>query len=854
MGNVVKKLEFDCVNRIKYERRENFEDSLFSDVYDKAAGLVTLIVKENIRIADEDSLDDSFCTEERFNNNISFWGERGMGKSSAMLSFALFLKKYDHKIEDRFHLKVKQCPKFYVLPRIDAAMLVKGEYLLDIILAKMWTDFEEKHDIGLMQDSKLNETKKYFENVKKSYELYRKTISGQEKYEMTSVRQLKELSKCLNLKEDFKRLVNSFLDCMLGYKAQINFLVLTIDDLDVVIDDVNNILEQVRLFLSVPNVIVLVTADYGRLFMDCNKSFFSRLYCKENEDYGDIKQVRSYSGKYLAKIFPGNMRVHMPRINVAGGVDYNVKLPEGSKFLNDEQNEFDEKRLLFIMLAKYTKIMMYPFDSHIHLLQKTSIRGIVNELYELEKMNDMGEAERFEMACLWIQTALIEEGRTHMDTWEYHYAQKIMEGYTINETVAEILSVREDNMRERNIQHGNKDDMGRYGEKPGLLWEKREQDTYGQNLRSLVKLIEGTRFGYREFARFALVFYSVQLAKLLWERPKGKDFAALYVKNIFYPFMEELAKKRGDGQEKPELDKMPSSKLEIEFPVSGDGLEKPILQYLIDNKSLIYNKFKVANLCDWNLWDGKDVESAYVLYRATEEETKQPEDFSGSNLDGTTEESKKGIRLQAFAEASVVSIEILLWNALSYEEHLKGFCRNIYEALFAWRKRKLDQAEEKGEAGKEEAGKDKAAGKIKETEELNEDIMKEEIDNLLEDPVFRLKEYREWKKSIQKDGKVDIDCLLPWQSAEVMLHLAEEIGSVHQLITDIDVDKRIMIVQERQLDRVIEEMKKIEDYYEPLFATKERYSEILKDYKKRMDPYNIEIGQSDPDIGQRPAV
>ena len=125
MGNVVKKLEFDCVNRIKYERRENFEDSLFSDVYDKAAGLVTLIVKENIRIADEDSLDDSFCTEERFNNNISFWGERGMGKSSAMLSFALFLKKYDHKIEDRFHLKVKQCPKFYVLPRIDAAMLVK---------------------------------------------------------------------------------------------------------------------------------------------------------------------------------------------------------------------------------------------------------------------------------------------------------------------------------------------------------------------------------------------------------------------------------------------------------------------------------------------------------------------------------------------------------------------------------------------------------------------------------------------------------------------------------------------------------------------------------------------------------
>lgn len=815
MGNNIKKLEFDCVNRIKYEKREQFKDSLFADVYDRAAGLVTLIIKENMKTADEDAMAENFCTEERFNNIISFWGERGMGKSSAMLSFALFLKKYDHGIEDRYQLGISKKPGFYVLPRIDAAMLVRGEYLLDIILAKMWSAFEEKGNIGLMQNGELNETKQYFSDVKKSYEAYRKAISGEEKYEMTSVRQLKELSKCLNLKEDFKKLVEAFLPCMMEFRGEIDFLVLAIDDLDVVVDNVDNILEQIRLFLSVPKVIVLVTADYGRLFLDCNKSFSDRLIC-DNVNYYERNQIRGYSEKYLAKIFPSNMRVHMPRINVTGGVDYNVKIPEESSLLDGGEG-YDEKRFLFVMLAKYTKIMMYPFDSHRHFLQKTSLRGIVNELYELEKMNNMEKQERFETACLWIMTALIEEGKNIMEFWEYTWAQTILEGNSINKAIVEILAEREEDAQRKKPQ---KENRAGYGQMLKLQGEE-EWSGYGQMLKLLTKLTETAELDFKRFVSFALLFFSVQAARLLWDESRGKEFADLYGKDIFYPSVEAAAQKKGDRKENAKLDGLSSGRLQLKFSISEKT--QKISELFNSNITQIYNVFKLANLCEWNLWDENGEEGAYVEYKASEVSIEKTEainvDISKGELgndskteqeDGHKERVEAGRQIVLRVpeiDHSRVFIELLLWNSLAYEEHLKGFCRNIYKALSAL----------KGQ-------------------EIEKEQMEKDINSILSKPDFQIKEYREWRKAVK-----NIDDLLPWQSAEVMLHLAGEIGSVQQFVGEKDKDllKRILAVQRRQMDRVIQEMKRIEKYYQPLFTEKKPYSQILRSYLDKMKPYDI---------------
>lgn len=797
MSGVVKKLGIDCVNRIKYEKSEEFEESLFADVYDRAIKLTSLIIEANIK-EEAELIDDSFCTEERYNNIISFWGERGMGKSSAMLSFALFLKNYTHQNTDRFQLSTTKKPEFHVLPRIDAAMLVKGENLLDIILAKMWSAFDERVHISIGHESRFQDTKTRFGDVKKSYEAYRKAVDGKEEnFNMTSVRQLKELSKCLNLREDFKKLVSSYLSCMTNGRGETFFLVLTIDDLDVAMDDVNNILEQIRLFLMIPKVIVLITADYGRLYLDCNRSFSSKLICSSNIEQREKDQIRSYTEKYLAKIFPGNMRVHMPRINVVGGVDYEVRLPKESGLLStvNSNEKLDEKRMLFILLAKYTKIMMYPHNNHRHLLQKSSLRTIVNELYELESMNKLEEPERFKTACRWIQTALIDYGRTITDSDAYDCVQNLLKenGNSIHEAIAEVLT----------------------GLPGRTLQTEAEEIGYGRILKLLMEIKDNK---YRELVDFVLVLYSTQLAEAFYDRSAGKDFRALYVNGIFYSSVEAATKKAGNRKENTETDKLPSSSLQMKLLIPKIN---QIKHYFCENLAMIYNTFKLAMLSEWNLWD--EEKSDYVKFTAREENAEAEDEMPSLSSDKDREENqqpakgtgKKIILNMPEVAYSKVSLEILLWNSLSYEECLKGFCRNIYRTL----------CEIKG---------------IR----IIEDRMKRDIEEIALKNIFRLKAYQKWKSEYQV---AEIDSLLPWQSAEVMLRLVKEAGRVQVKVSDTNLLDRILSLQIQQVNTVIAELKKIENYYKPVFAGGKTYSAVLEAFIRDIKPYDIkgkQIGQS----------
>lgn len=54
-----------------------------------------MIDMEDMQDADSDA--EKFCIENIASNVMSFVGERGMGKSSAMLSFAYILRKYPKK-------------------------------------------------------------------------------------------------------------------------------------------------------------------------------------------------------------------------------------------------------------------------------------------------------------------------------------------------------------------------------------------------------------------------------------------------------------------------------------------------------------------------------------------------------------------------------------------------------------------------------------------------------------------------------------------------------------------------------------------------------------------------------------
>ena len=77
----MKMYNLDTSNRVKYEDLNNIEQSVFEDVYREADKTLYKIVEDGQKYKTKDEKDQDSL------NVISFLGERGRGKTSAMLSF-----------------------------------------------------------------------------------------------------------------------------------------------------------------------------------------------------------------------------------------------------------------------------------------------------------------------------------------------------------------------------------------------------------------------------------------------------------------------------------------------------------------------------------------------------------------------------------------------------------------------------------------------------------------------------------------------------------------------------------------------------------------------------------------------
>ena len=130
--------------KIKIENGNDFNKSIFKDVYESALKNVIEIVKQS---------DEEKSKYDDFNNIIAFTGERGKGKSSSMISFLDALvgkEKNEHsgffKNENYQYINDKS---FATIDIIDPSLFRGEESLFEIILAKMFQKFQS----GLKQNS-----------------------------------------------------------------------------------------------------------------------------------------------------------------------------------------------------------------------------------------------------------------------------------------------------------------------------------------------------------------------------------------------------------------------------------------------------------------------------------------------------------------------------------------------------------------------------------------------------------------------------------------------------------------------------------------------------------------------------
>lgn len=253
------------------------------------------------------------------NNIIAFCGERGSGKTTALKEFQRILKNFGRQCEKNWWINelselvnLEEYDRkeiwFTVLDSVDASLLIDKEDIIELILAKMYDMVENTmHRMHYDSNKKLiAEFVESFENVYRNYHTLCKGESG-ELGESAAVI-LKNMSSGPKIREAFSKLLDLFFQLMYSGQGAEQYLVVTIDDLDLNIKHGYEMLEQIHKYLSDYRIIVLTAVDFKQLARVCELYFYKQF------DLKNIIQnvnVEILARDYLLKAIPLSNRIYM---------------------------------------------------------------------------------------------------------------------------------------------------------------------------------------------------------------------------------------------------------------------------------------------------------------------------------------------------------------------------------------------------------------------------------------------------------------------------------------------------------------------------------------------------------------
>ena len=383
------------------EINDRLNKDFFYDTYKKAFHEVDKIIKEN---------KSSKKLLESANNIIAFCGDRGQGKSSAMLSFSKLLKEieqsktyFDESIKDLYG------KHFFVLQRIDPTELEKNHSILSVILAKIFFEFKKVLENRELLDTALRNA--IIRNFKRCFQdvgvIKNEHRNEPIEYEFEDdIEKLSQLSDAANIKKDFSDLVRAFL--MLRFEDKENsYLIIQIDDADLNIQNAYEIVEDIRKYFMMPNVIVLMAMNIKLLTRGIEQSFNQKFSSFDQGDERLNKDVNKMAAQYIYKLLPGSRRINLPTFNPLDKepsnretiVTYQVIRPDGRGFVSLDYYDKNNNRIgelqefVLRLIFEKTGLVFVKRDDKIHEIIPKNTRALVNLLSVLYEMPNIKEQE-----------------------------------------------------------------------------------------------------------------------------------------------------------------------------------------------------------------------------------------------------------------------------------------------------------------------------------------------------------------------------------------------------------------------------------------------------------------------------
>lgn len=373
------------------------ESLYFNQEYDEAIKLIIAIVDSQKNKAE--------IAKYGCNNRILFTGQRGSGKTSVMRSLADYLSKSEAKLKDKNGNDVDSKIKFSCLPMVDPSHFDNNNNILLTVITSMFS--QAKIKMNKAEDggdtSAREELLKQFETVFKSLNSIKSELSS---YTLES---LNRKSDAEDLKDKMKILVDKYLKFQ-GCSDE-SRLILLIDDIDMSVSYAPEMLEQLRKYLELDNLVILMSANLGQMSNEMREKYSSAFqYTLKDSNQALSIDVEDLATKYLLKLFPTSRRVNVER-HVNQLLKTTLKImdaPQNGKKDGKEAKEEptaddDFQKVILSLIWSKTRLLFIPKDPEntLHPIIPTNLRDLaqfldmLTVLQPVKSIDKKGESKLF---------------------------------------------------------------------------------------------------------------------------------------------------------------------------------------------------------------------------------------------------------------------------------------------------------------------------------------------------------------------------------------------------------------------------------------------------------------------------
>lgn len=282
--------------------KQNFEDSIFAEQYERALSLVDQFV-------DPDEPSDNLKI-------VAFCGDRGEGKSSCMRTVLNMLDpdRNSNRQEIQAYIAKKEFRNieknsFETLDVIDPSFFDAAHNVIELVLGHMYTQMlERSKEVPDMDYTHRNRLMGRFQQAKRC--LY--TLHNSSDGSIDELQELDALAAGIELKKHMNALIDNFLSLI---KKQ--WLIVSIDDIDLNMAEAYKMSEHIRKYLACTHCIVFIGVKLSQL-QDAIAIAIQRSLDKtlpsESNDMAFGKEIAEMSRKYIGKLLPAASRINMPQV------------------------------------------------------------------------------------------------------------------------------------------------------------------------------------------------------------------------------------------------------------------------------------------------------------------------------------------------------------------------------------------------------------------------------------------------------------------------------------------------------------------------------------------------------------